>query len=74
MNKVTFSCMGCQERFPGCHGTCAKYKKERTEYDKRKEETKKKRDIEAGLNNYFYDSFHKCTKRIVYRKKYRKGR
>lgn len=74
MNKVTFSCMGCQDRFPGCHGACEKYKKERAEYDKIKEETKKKHDVEAGLNNYFYDSVHKTTKRHTYRSKYRKGR
>lgn len=74
MNKVIFSCKDCKDRFPGCHGTCETYKQQRAELDKRKAEAKKKRDIEVGLNNYFYDSMNKINKRDVYRSKYRKRR
>lgn len=67
-------CFDCHDRFPGCHGTCEKYKQQRAEYDAKRAEHKKKTDAKRGLNEYHFDSIHKTTKRHVYRSKYRKGR
>lgn len=74
MSKAAFSCKDCKDRFPGCHGTCETYKQEKAEFDRKKEELRKRKDIEAGLNQHFYDSFHKITKWTDYRGKYRKKR
>lgn len=32
-----FTCNGCERRFPGCHGSCDKYKVEKAEHEARKE-------------------------------------
>lgn len=66
-------CFDCPDRHPGCHGTCEKYKKQRAEWDAKKVEQKKQADAKYGLNSFYFDSVHKSTKRINYRRKYRKG-
>ena len=74
MIKAVFPCKDCEDRFPGCHGTCERYKQLKAEFDKLKAEAKKQRDVQAGLNQHFYDSMHKINKRSEYRNKYRKMR
>jgi hypothetical protein len=64
-----FSCRNCvpPERHPGCHGTCAKYLKEKAEYDALKEADDKKKQVQNGLtaqrNKVYYRAMkHRRTK------------
>lgn len=34
--KPSFTCKGCEDRYPGCHGSCKKYKREREAWEKTK--------------------------------------
>lgn len=70
--KIT-CCKDCQERFPGCHGSCEKYIQQRAELDAAKAELRKKHDINKGLNEFRYDGINKVMARRNYRSKYRKG-
>lgn len=47
-HKIT-CCKDCPDRYPGCHGKCEKYISQRAEYDKLKEERRKKAEISQGL-------------------------
>ena len=40
-----FSCKGCKDRVPGCHGYCEKYKREAAEWEKMKEYLRQEDDI-----------------------------
>lgn len=46
------SCNGCvaPKRYPGCHGTCPEYKKDRAKYDQRK--AKYDKDNQIGIAIY----------------------
>jgi hypothetical protein len=46
-----FSCKGCvpPKRFPGCHGSCPDYIREKAEYNARKAEADKKKATQDGL-------------------------
>lgn len=47
-------CKDCvaPKRYPGCHGSCEQYIKEKAEYDHRKAEEDKRRKIEYGLDSH----------------------
>ena len=47
--KFEFSCRGCENRYPGCHGSCETYKQERIAYDKQKEELDRQRETWGGV-------------------------
>ena len=42
-----FSCYGCEKRFPGCHGSCDKYKAEKAAHEARKEKEQQKRKVDS---------------------------
>ena len=44
-------CKGCvaPKRYPGCHGSCQEYIKERAEHDRRKEALDKERNITMSI-------------------------
>ena len=69
IDRIT-CCFECPDRFPGCHGSCEKYIQQKAELDKRKEEARKKRDVEVGLNRFLYD----CKQKNVKRNHSRRGR
>ena len=41
MANLPFTCRGCENRYPGCHSKCEKYKQERAEYDRLRAEHRK---------------------------------
>ena len=52
MKSSMFTCApNCANRKPGCHDHCEKYKKERTEYDKRKAVVDKDREARQYTMN-----------------------
>ena len=46
MNNKVLACRDCPNRFPGCHGSCQSYIEWKTEHEKEKKETIKKRWLE----------------------------
>lgn len=34
MIRPSFTCKDCPDRYPGCHGKCEKYQKEKSEYER----------------------------------------
>lgn len=56
------SCKDCENRFPGCHSQCEKYKAERAEYDKRKAKYDRERGIDYGLYQQRTDAVNKALK------------
>ena len=66
-------CKDCSNRFPGCHGSCKKYKTARAEYDAKKAEHRKKFDVACGITQQQSDSIYKVTRNRNYRSKYRRG-
>lgn len=51
--KITV-CKDCQERYPACHGSCAKYLEERKKFDEQKQARIKIRRAEkAAFNTLF---------------------
>ena len=63
-------CKDCDNRYPGCHGSCPEYLAQRAEYDKLREEYKKKRDIDDGI---YYQRTLNVYKAIKKRQKGKKG-
>ena len=61
VSTVDFSCKGCGNRYPGCHGNCETYKAERAEYDKLKE----KHDFEKKINGGLYQQRDKAVHKII---------
>lgn len=47
-----YSCKGCTERTPGCHGSCEKYKADKAEYEKLKAEHDRMKSIQSGLDQH----------------------
>lgn len=41
-----FTCKGCEKRVPGCHGSCDKYKEEKTAHEARKEKKRQKTQLD----------------------------
>ena len=60
---MIFSCKGCEERKPGCHGSCEKYKREKAEYEERKAVFDKKRRVSDGITAQLYGSTLKAVKK-----------
>ena len=44
-----FTCENCPDRYPGCHGDCKKYKREKDEYHKAKKWVNKDKEFDAYL-------------------------
>ena len=57
-------CHGCMapKRYPGCHGTCPEYLKEKAEYDAKMAEDYKRRKLNQDLNEQRYRAITKLTK------------
>lgn len=45
-NKTIVSCRNCLDRYPGCHQYCKTYKKERAEYERKKAEENKSKNVD----------------------------
>lgn len=69
--RIITCCKDCPDRYPGCHGKCEKYIKERSDYDAKRSEYRKKYDIDSKLAEQRFDSIRKVTDRRNYRSKYR---
>lgn len=63
MSNYKFSCRGCTERKPGCHGSCEKYLAEKAEYDQLKQEERRKYEVEYGIIHQSIQAVEKATKR-----------
>ena len=57
-----FSCHRCQNRSPGCHGSCETYKKEKAAYDEQKAKFDKQKAINDGVYGQRAKSVEKATK------------
>lgn len=61
-NKIE-SCHYCAtKRHPGCHATCKIYKKERAEYDRRKAEENKSKNVDYYSAERIEKLRDRCTK------------
>lgn len=60
-----YSCNGCvaPKRYPGCHGQCPEYLKEKAEYDAMKAAIDKKKMIEFELDDKRNSLARKANKR-----------
>lgn len=72
--RIITCCKDCTDRFPGCHGSCEKYKEQRAQYDEAKAEVMKYFNVSCGLSEQKIRSAHKVTRYRNYRSKYRKAR
>jgi hypothetical protein len=72
IDKIT-CCKDCENRQPGCHGTCEKYLTQRAELDAVKVAQRKKNNINQGLNEFRYDGINKVMAKRNYRSKFRRG-
>ena len=59
---TTFSCKGCEKRYPGCHGKCETYIAEKAIHDENKAAADKKRAVEYGLDSQFGRSIYRARK------------
>lgn len=57
-------CLGCvaPKRFPGCHGTCPEYIKEKALHDAAREEDFKVRSVKNGLTSQKFRGVGKAEK------------
>ncbi len=69
-------CNGCTERQadPNCHGFCKRYLEQKAELEENKAEERKRKDIERGITDEYFNRCYKVTKRTQYCSKYRKPR
>jgi len=47
-------CRYCRKRTPTCHGSCSSFK----DYDNKKTEERKKKDLERIVNYYMFEKKH----------------
>lgn len=69
MAFIIVSCKDCSDRYPGCHGKCETYKRERAEHDKRKAVIDAHREARIYWNN----SKANRANNMAIRRKERKG-
>lgn len=67
---MPFTCKGCQEREPGCHSRCEKYKRESEIWEKEKA----RRRMEQEVRSYTRDAISKSTNAQAVRRKNSPGR
>lgn len=54
MINPSFSCKGCPDRYPGCHGKCEKYIREKVEFEERKRMAKVQEDLDSAAQIRYY--------------------
>ena len=54
-NAVTV-CQDCQKRHVGCHGTCEKYKAQKSEWDAQRDEINRKKQNEYAMYGHKRDT------------------
>lgn len=54
---MKFSCQTCEDRVPGCHSDCEKYKSEKARY----KQLKDKHNTFVEADAYTIDRFQKCA-------------
>jgi len=59
---MTFSCKGCDKRYPGCHDRCPEYLEEKAKYDAKKAEYNKKKAVEYGIYSTRGDKVYKAMR------------
>ena len=62
MSAYNFSCKGCTDRTPGCHGHCERYQKEKAEWDAIKEKQNRANAIRCGLNEQTFKAIGKMQR------------
>lgn len=60
---MIYSCKDCQQRYPGCHGKCETYKKEKAAHEEQREAQKREREIRQGLYMQRSSAVTRATKR-----------
>ena len=65
-----FSCKDCGNRYPGCHGHCETYIKEKAEHEERRMAQAKQTAIENGLYNQRYSAVRKAVSRSLWKNRY----
>lgn len=58
-----FTCKGCQTRRPACHDHCEKYKREKTEYEKRKAEIEMYKEARIYTGNAIFTKQNHLAKK-----------
>lgn len=59
---MSFTCKGCGDRFPGCHGSCKKYQREKAEHEARRAKEAARRAVETGLRDQRTAAVTKATR------------
>lgn len=62
-------CGGCQERHPGCHAECEKYKAFAEERHKARDETYRQKKIEHEAQRFMFANRTKAIRKMGARKK-----
>lgn len=60
---MSFTCKGCENRHPGCHSECEKYKAEKAAWDAQQAKIRKAKAVEDGLNHHLINTMYKNSKR-----------
>ena len=60
-----FTCQGCGDRHPGCHGQCEKYQKEKAAYEELKATAMKEYVVQGGLDAQRNNAIRKARKRRI---------
>lgn len=55
-------CFCCEDRVPGCHGTCKEYAQAKLKHTARIETLKKQRDKEADSRSYINSHYDRLRK------------
>ena len=60
---MIYSCKDCQQRYPGCHGKCETYKREKAAHEEERAALNREREIQHGLYMQRSTAVIRATKR-----------
>lgn len=60
---TVFTCMDCKDRYPGCHGSCETYQRERDLYTKQKVLDDANKQADAYLHDRLEESLDIIAKK-----------
>ena len=63
---MIWCCKDCiaPKRYPGCHGSCPEYIKEKEIHDKEREELRKKKALQDGLDSQAAKGIRRANSRM----------
>ena len=53
-------CLGCPDRFPGCHGICKVYLEAKRELEEKKDKIKEQKMRDRGFDDYRFESIRRA--------------